>query len=72
MSLCQNAKIQPPEGSQGMSATVPVPVTVRGVTFPSMSACARHFGISPQAVWDAIERGRADCIGLGRNWWRKA
>jgi DhnA family fructose-bisphosphate aldolase class Ia len=34
-----------------------VPVTIRGIT--------------PQAVWDAIERGQADGIGLGRNWWRK-
>lgn len=49
----------------------PVPVRVRDLTFPSMSACARHFGITPQAVWDAIERGQQDNIGKGRNWWRK-
>lgn len=51
--------------------TTPVPVTVRGVAYPSISACARAFNITPQAVFDAIERGRADFIGLGRNWWRK-
>ncbi len=50
----------------------PVPVIVRGQEFASMSECARHFGISPQAVWAAIERGHADGIGLGRNWWRKS
>lgn len=49
----------------------PVPVTVRGQTFPSISACARHFGITPQAVCDALDRGAADNIGLGRNWWHK-
>lgn len=54
-----------------MTSNTPVPVTVRGETFPSISACARHFGISPQAVWDALERGSTDGIGLGRNWWRK-
>jgi len=48
-----------------------VPVVIRGVTYPSMSAAARHFGITPQAVWDAIERGQPDGIGLGRNWWHK-
>ncbi len=51
--------------------TTPVSVIVRGVSCPSISACARHFGISPQAVWDALERGSTDGIGLGRNWWRK-
>jgi hypothetical protein len=48
-----------------------VPVTIRGITYPSMSAAARHFGITPQAVWDAIERGEPDGIGLGRNHWYK-
>jgi hypothetical protein len=51
--------------------TNPIPITVRGQTFPSLSACARHFGITPQAVWDALERGNPDAIGLGRNWWHK-
>lgn len=39
------------------------PVTVRGKVFPSMSACARHFGISVQAVACAVERGTTDNIG---------
>jgi hypothetical protein len=49
----------------------PVPVTIRNQTFPSISEAARAFNVTPQAVWDALERGRADYIGLGRNWWRK-
>ena len=43
-----------------------IPVPVRGVTFESMRACARHFGISVQAVHDAVKRGRQDFIGLRR------
>ena len=41
-----------------------IPVPVRGVIFESMSACAKHFGISAQAVHDAVKRGRQDFIGL--------
>ena len=41
-----------------------IPVTVRGVTFESMRTCAKHFGISVQAVHDAVKRGRQDFIGL--------
>jgi hypothetical protein len=48
-----------------------VPVTIRGITYPSMSAADRAFSITPQAVWDAIERGEPDGIGLGKNWRRK-
>jgi len=48
-----------------------VPVTVRGKVYPSMSAAARELGVSPQSVWDAVERGNTDGVGLGRNWWRK-
>lgn len=40
-----------------------IPVTVRGVTFPSLRLCARHFNISVQAVHDAVRRGKADMIG---------
>jgi hypothetical protein len=59
------------QARRGGGMTLAVPVTVRGETFPSMSACARAFGISPQAVFDAVERGRTDFIGLGRGWWHK-
>lgn len=45
-----------------------VAVVVRGITYASLSACARAFGISVQAVFDAVERGETDGIGLGRNW----
>lgn len=50
----------------------PVPVIIRGQPFDSISAAARHFGASPQAVWQAIERGTTDGVGRGVNWWRKA
>jgi hypothetical protein len=49
----------------------PVPVVIRGVTYESLSAAARALGVTVQAVHDGLERGRADQIGLGRNWWRK-
>lgn len=42
----------------------PIPVTVRGVTFPSLRACAKHFGISVQAVHGAVKLGRQDTIGM--------
>lgn len=48
-----------------------VTVTIRGTTYPSMSEAARDLGVSPQAVWDAVERGNTDGVGLGRNWWHK-
>jgi len=41
-----------------------IPVSVRGVTFESLRTCAKHFGISVQAVHDAVKRGRQDFIGL--------
>lgn len=40
-----------------------IPVTVRGVTFESLRTCAKHFGISVQAVHDAVKRGKPDMIG---------
>ena len=42
-----------------------VAITVRGRHFQSQAACARHFGISKQAVFMARKRGRLDYIGLG-------
>ena len=36
----------------------PVPVSMLGFSFPSMSAAARAFGCSRSAVWLAIEDGR--------------
>jgi hypothetical protein len=60
-----------PQMARGETMTEPTPVTIRGTTYPSISAAARAFGITPQAVWDGLERGRADFIGLGRNWWHK-
>ncbi|HMT45552.1 MAG TPA: hypothetical protein PKE59_00395 [Novosphingobium sp.] len=42
-----------------------MPVRVRGVDFPNARACADHFGIRPQTVYNAVAAGRADMIGLG-------
>ena len=44
--------------------TAPVPVRVRGMLFPSLTAAAKHLGISVAAVWIAIEEGREDSVGL--------
>jgi len=52
-----------------VSDPTPVPVTIRGTTYPSQAAAARALGISVQAVHDALNRGRIDYAGLGRNWW---
>lgn len=40
-----------------------VPITVRGRSFPSLSACARHFGVSTSAIEYAKRHGREDYIG---------
>jgi DNA-binding FadR family transcriptional regulator len=47
----------------GTAQSQAISITVRGNTFPSYSACARHFGISVQAVHDAVRRGNPDGIG---------
>ena len=59
----QEAEPQKPE--KGVS-TPPVAITVRGQAFPSLRACARHFGISVQAVHDAARKGKLDGIGTRR------
>jgi DNA-binding transcriptional ArsR family regulator len=43
-----------------------ITVTVRGVEYASMAACARHFGISVEAVSCAARRGTLDNIGTRR------
>lgn len=50
----------PPAKPAGAQA---IPVTVRGVTFASLRLCAKHFGVSVQAVHDAVKRGKPDMIG---------
>ncbi|MFA9231834.1 MAG: hypothetical protein ACEQSU_13985 [Microgenomates group bacterium] len=39
-----------------------VPVSSGGHHWRFLSACARELGVSPQAVWDAIENGRLDTL----------
>jgi DNA-binding transcriptional ArsR family regulator len=48
----------------GATQSQAIAITVRGNTFPSYSACARHFGISVQAVHHAVKQGKADGIGM--------
>lgn len=44
-----------------------VPVTVRGVSYPSQAAAAEALGVAPSAIHGALERGTMDSVGLGRN-----
>lgn len=45
--------------------TIPVPVTIRGVDYPSMTAAAKAFGISVVAIHYARNADRLDTVGLG-------
>lgn len=42
------------------------PVRIRGVVYPSQRAAAKALGVTPSAVYNALERGAEDNIGLGR------
>ena len=42
------------------------PITIRGITFISQTAAAKHFGVNPATVSNAVNLGREDYIGLGR------
>jgi DNA-binding transcriptional ArsR family regulator len=48
----------------GTKQSQAITITVRGDTFPSYSACARHFDISVQAVHHAVKNGKVDGIGM--------
>jgi hypothetical protein len=41
------------------------PITVRGVTYPDVAACAAALGLSPATVYSAIKRGTLDNAGRG-------
>lgn len=41
------------------------PISVRGITYPSQASCARALGLSPQTVYQALERGTMHHLGLG-------
>ena len=43
-----------------------VPVTIRGVTYPSFSAAARALNVAPQTVRQAKARGTLHRVGLGQ------
>lgn len=40
------------------------PVTIRGVTYPSVLAAARALGVSPAAICNARARGGLETVGL--------
>jgi len=40
-------------------------VQVRGLTFESVPACAKYFGVHRDRVYSALAKGRADSLGLG-------
>lgn len=47
------------------------PITIRGTAYPDADAVAAAFGISRQAVHNAIRRGRGDYIGIPAHLTRK-
>lgn len=44
----------------------PQPTTIRGVLYPTQRAASVALGVSPKTVHKAIQRGRAEYIGLGK------
>lgn len=44
-------------------AGTPYPVTIRGVSYPSMSQAAKEFGISVSAIYSAKRDGRLEYVG---------
>lgn len=45
--------------------TPPTPILIRGIRYPSMAAAARKLGVSSTTVFNALERGTLDRVGLG-------
>jgi len=45
-----------------------IPLTIRGVEYPSYNAAAAELGISPQTVYWHFNRGTLDTCGLGTGW----
>lgn len=43
-------------------------IVVRGVSYPSVQACAEALGVTGRAVYTAISRGRLDGLGLNDPW----
>lgn len=41
------------------------PITIQGISFPSMSAAATHFGVSVAAIYQAKKRQRLNWVGKG-------
>lgn len=45
----------------------PMPVLIRGVTYGSIMEASKALGVEYGAVSSALERGRPDSVGEGRN-----
>lgn len=45
-----------------------VPVRIRGVDYPSLIAAAEALGVTNAAVYNALERGTIDGVGLGKKY----
>ena len=41
-----------------------IPITIRGTTYPSVSAAAKALGVSPDAIRKARAKGTLDKVGL--------
>lgn len=44
------------------------PVSIRGVTYPSRTAAAKAFGVTPGAITNAEQRGTLDRVGITYTW----
>lgn len=45
----------------------PVPVCIRGVHYPSITAAARALGVTDRAVHHALDEGNPDRVGTGKS-----
>ena len=55
-----------PRPSGGRTGRPPVPVTVGGLDFPSMTAAARFFGVTPQAISSKVRNIAAGRVRSGK------
>lgn len=41
----------------------PVPITIRGVSYPSLSAASKALGVTATSIWEARKRGTLENVG---------
>lgn len=51
--------------------TKPMPITIRGKTFPTQADAARFFDVTPGAVSNAKARDSLERLGLSKRGWKK-